>query len=108
MAGSLFNVGRYFSKKSDSDYSVVSEQSTNQVTTTTTPTLSSNQQNPPADNVELVSKKEEVKTTAGTSPDQAQIQTPEQPSTLEKRAGMDVLSRLTQRSNKALVSVVTK
>ncbi|MBI4137070.1 AAA family ATPase, partial [Candidatus Roizmanbacteria bacterium] len=41
---------------------------------------------------------------AATPPDQ----TPEDKTPLQKRAGMDVLSRLTQRSNKALVSGVTK
>ncbi|MCR4263788.1 MAG: AAA family ATPase [Candidatus Roizmanbacteria bacterium] len=117
MAASLFNVGRYFSKTpapttpgdtSDAppvDPNLTASQSADvqQPASPATPAPVSQNTPPP------VQESTTVKTTqTSTVKTSEQAVSPAEKTPLQKRAGMDVLSRLTQRSNKALVSGVTK
>ncbi|KKR93179.1 MAG: hypothetical protein UU41_C0022G0001, partial [Candidatus Roizmanbacteria bacterium GW2011_GWA1_41_13] len=109
MAASLFNVGRYFSKSptpnttsgsssdtppADPSQSTDSQPSTTTSSVSTTETVQANA---------VPANQSTQSSTPSPALEQEQDKTP-----LQKRAGMDVLSRLTQRSNKALVSGVTK
>lgn len=115
MPGQLFNLGRYFTKtptKTTGPYSGIETPPKTQVSAA--PPVS---QSPlPADSAfvaPLSGTKEAVLAKPGQSPQGPQSPPPSSPPSpsdlgMQKRAGMDVLTRLTQRSNQVLMAAVAK